>query len=515
MRARLMSCSFVIITLIVGALDLLLPLAAAGQSASFLPQATYQAGTCPTAVVTGDFNGDGIPDLATADYNGQTISILSGQGDGTFGAPTSVPLPNHPSDLIAADFNRDGATDLAYFVSGSYPSNGVFVLLGNGNGTFAAAQAVSGVDFPASIAVGDLNRDGMVDLVVAGETVSAQHTYSEAVWVFLGNGDGTFQPPYRWVWGWGTAGSASCRAIADFDRDGIPDVACTNHDFASILFGNGDGTFQPARQFATGQGDWGNLVVADFNGDGILDVAATPSLSVLIGKGDGTFQSVQTFQPPVVSIVGDFNGDGMPDLAGVEYSANTVSVFINNVPPPGSIWMTPVNALAGQSSLRKMAGCDGCPDAGAITNQGIASGGAYVEFTVPDASLMFVAGLTHAFPATDSAYIDFGIRAQDGWVEVRENDVYQSSTTVIAGDAFRITIDASSGVVSYAKNGAAFYTSAASPTFPLVFAAALYNLNASLTGVTLGVLSPPSGGSGATVIGCDETAKVTTRVHCE
>jgi hypothetical protein len=95
----------------------------------------------------------------------------------------------------------------------------------------------------------------------------------------------------------------------------------------------------------------------------------------------------------------------------------------------------------------------------------------------------------------DSAAIDFGIRAQDGWVEVRENDVYQSSTTVIAGDAFRITVDAS-GVVSYAKNGAAFYTSAASPTLPLVFAAALYSLNASLTGVALGVLSPPSGGSG-------------------
>jgi hypothetical protein len=167
--------------------------------------------------------------------------------------------------------------------------------------------------------------------------------------------------------------------------------------------------------------------------------------------------------------------------------------------------MTPVNALAGQSSLRKMAGCDGCPDAGAITNQGIASGGAYVEFTVPDASLMFVAGLTHAFPATDSAYIDFGIRAQDGWVEVRENDVYQSSTTVIAGDAFRITVDAS-GVASYAKNGAAFYTSAASPTLPLVFAAALYSLNASLTGVALGVLSPPT--TNAALLGARREGKL-------
>ncbi len=146
-------------------------------------------------------------------------------------------------------------------------------------------------------------------------------------------------------------------------------------------------------------------------------------------------------------------------------------------------WTNAMNVTATGNSLLKTSGCDGCYDAGATSQQQIASGDGYAEFTVTETTLLRVAGLTHASTSTNPNTIDFGIRLQSGYAEVRENGVYRADTTVTAGDVFRIAVQ--SGVVRYSKNGSVFYTSTAAPSYLLFFAAALANLNATVTNAVM------------------------------
>jgi hypothetical protein len=144
-----------------------------------------------------------------------------------------------------------------------------------------------------------------------------------------------------------------------------------------------------------------------------------------------------------------------------------------------AVWINQVNASVAGSSLQKVSGCDGCNDAGAVSRQTLFSGNGYAEFTASETGALRVAGLTHAFTVSSPGSIDFGIRLQSGIAEVRENGVYRTDTRFVAGDVFRIAV--ASGVVRYSKNGVVFYTSAVPPVYPLFFAAALANLNATIT----------------------------------
>jgi hypothetical protein len=376
---------------------------------SFLSPVSYPAGVNTEDVVTGDFNGDGRLDLAVASYSSNSVSILLGNAAGTFQPAQNFATGVSPVSLAVGDFNGDGRLDLAV---ANDSINGLNILLGNGDGTFQAPRNVAlpyqfppgytGYNYldghegdlsqtPNSVAVGDLNGDGKVDLVVHGGTLysvpsdySPYDTYysDNYVNVLLGNGDGSFTIKASYHLDNGT--SFAALALGDFNGDGKLDVATpvngevamfpgtgtgtlgSQSSFAagidpisvvagdvngdgkldlvtansgsndvSVLLGNGDGTLQTARNFLAGSHPR-SVAMADFNGDGKVDLAvANPDnndISLLLGNGDGSFRPANNFlagSRPNSVAVGDFNGDGFPDLAVANNVSNNVSVLLN------------------------------------------------------------------------------------------------------------------------------------------------------------------------------------------
>jgi hypothetical protein len=305
---------------------------------SFQDAQHFAAGNFPYFVAVGDFNGDGLPDVAVANITDPgTVSVLLGNGDGSFLAAASFAVGSNPNSVAVGDFNRDGALDLAVAYEGSPPDfrGGVSVLLGNGDGSFQPPRSF-GPGFNISVAVGDFNGDGALDLAVANATNPG------TVSVLLGNGDGSFQAVASYAIG----NNPTSVAVGDFNGDGFPDLAVaywgSSPDFlggVSVLLGNGDGSFQRPRNLVAGDLPH-SVAVCDLNGDGAVDLAVanfsnSGNVTVLLGNGNGTFQDPRTFATlrnttPASVAVSDFNGDGRPDLA----IANTwfVTVLVNNTP---------------------------------------------------------------------------------------------------------------------------------------------------------------------------------------
>jgi len=295
---------------------------------TFQPQVVYPTGTRPTSLVVGDFNRDGKLDLAITNGSDNTVSVLLGNGDGTFQPHVDYATQLNPQWLAVADFNGDGFLDIATANYGpNYQPGSVSILLGNGDGTFQGQVAYPAGINPFGIMTGDFNRDGKIDLAVLNNNGSF------GIYILLGNGDGTFQSPVFYP----TGQNPRIGVVADFNGDGILDLAvgdCIDNNIA-VLLGNDGGTFQNPVFYPTG--DYvSSLVGGDFDGDGKLDLvtsaAASNSISFLKGNGDGTFQ------PNVDSPVGndpgwvtfaDFNHDNAPDLVVANYSGNTVSILLN------------------------------------------------------------------------------------------------------------------------------------------------------------------------------------------
>jgi hypothetical protein len=294
---------------------------------TFQPAVHYAAGSGPFSMAVGDFNGDGFPDLAVADegsppfFGDSTVSVLLGNGDGTF---------------RPGDFNGDGIPDLAVvdYIDPRIGSDGnVSLLLGNGDGTFQDARYSPAAPGALSVAVGDFNGDHISDLAV----LSGRGYLS----VLVSNGDGTFRE-HDYLAG----DDPFSVAVGDFNGDGTPDLAASDagNSRVNVWLGNGDGTFQYRSTSAAGDEPF-SVAVGDFNGDGTLDLAVadydfrSPGVSVLLGNGDGTFQPAMTYDAggyPKSVAVGDFNGDGTPDLAVSLPGSNGVSILLND-----NVWTGP------------------------------------------------------------------------------------------------------------------------------------------------------------------------------
>jgi len=282
-------------------------------------------------IAAGDFNNDGIQDLSVVSIKGSDISVGLGIGNGTFGAWISTFASNAPSLLAVGKF--DGQ-NLSAAVNDGEQMNAA-VMLGDGTGNFpnVAFLDIGGL-YANGFAVADFNGDDKLDIAVAGLATSG----AGKVFIFLGNGDGTFSGPTTFSCGGQGIG---LMVAGDFNGDNIPDLAILNYGTSqvpgniAVLLGNGDGTFQPpkVRHFPKGFLAFGSGIAAgDFKGDGNLDLVVTGfsggrgAVVVLLGQGDGTFKrgAVLNAGPgPQAVAVADFNGDGKPDLVvvGDEYQS--------------------------------------------------------------------------------------------------------------------------------------------------------------------------------------------------
>jgi hypothetical protein len=287
----------------------------------------YATGSFPIALAVADVNGDGHPDLVTANggNNANNISVLLNYGNGTFTAPLLFVADQNPVALAVGYFNNNGKPDLA---GANADSNDVSVLLGENNGTFVAPRS-SIVAGPGPVAMGDFNGDGFADLAVV--------TANPTIDVLLNNGDGTFRNgPVLTL-----PRPAGSVVVGDFNGDGELDIACTSTNssgggIVEVFPGHNNGTFASALT-STADNLNGNLAVGDFNGDGRLDLVATSStgdllISVMLGNGNGTFaaplDTTDSAGPNSVAVA-DFNGDGKQDLAVTE-ETNTVSILLGN-----------------------------------------------------------------------------------------------------------------------------------------------------------------------------------------
>jgi hypothetical protein len=323
----------------------------------------FGAGPDPSAAIAvGDLNGDGLPDVVYAD--GYVSDVLSSVGV-LLGTPSGLgpariyPVGHGANWVTLSDVNGDGALDILAVNSDPFYGHSISVLLGNGHGAFVPGTNVDlGVGASVTcVQAGDLNGDGHVDLV-------ASVSNGTFVYVLLGNGDGTFGPPTLFA----SSNNTHALALADLNGDGHLDVVCGG-DEATVLFGIGDGTFAD-RQFLGVGG--GMPVVSDLNHDGIPDIAFTggSEVTVLLGMGSNKFASPSTFATGFTAAaiaVGDINGDGIPDIATSNDYTSTVSVLLGN--GDGSFGKAPVYPVGGYPTCAAAGDLDGdgIPDL-AVTN---------------------------------------------------------------------------------------------------------------------------------------------------
>ncbi len=360
---------------------------------TFRPSTIYAVGTGPTAVAVADLNGDGKPDLVSANYGSNSVSVLIGNGDGTFQAARNFNAGNSALTFGVAvgDFNGDGNLDVAVLIptDGTSPTE-VRILMGNGDGTLQSPVVTTLSSQETIVACADVSGDKKADLLVNVTSANV----AAGIEVLLGNGDGTFQNPTTVVAG----PQQTLIAVTDFNHDEQGDLVVSLGGAVQIMLNNGDGTFTAgsssgladgyvvdeartadlngdgtpdlivssikyqrcgifscnntkvsvflsgskgalgAEQIAEGDPLVG---VGDFDGDGKMDLAVrvrklfppAASLQIYTGNGDGTFAQPISFPDPgAVRLAADLNGDQLADLIVLDAAAKSVSVILNSTP---------------------------------------------------------------------------------------------------------------------------------------------------------------------------------------
>jgi hypothetical protein len=432
---------------------------------SFLPAVNYSVGQLPLAIVTADFNGDGKLDLAVANYQDNMVSVLLGKRDGTFQAAHAYATGAGPRSIAVGDFNKDGNLDLVTANAGDAT---ISVLLGNGDGSFGQANnfglpQVNGLtQTPLSVAVGDFNKDGKLDLAPTGQTsytttyYGYYGTYYNTVYqgyvnVLLGDGSGNFAASDTQQL---NSTSPLSVQVGDLNADGKPDVAIANADLTSVavLLGNGDGTLGTEADYSAAANPV-SVALGDVNGDGTPDLVTAngyyDSVSVMLGNGDGTFQAAKS--SPVGANVQslaltDLSNDGKLDVVTAAYSSNSANALLGK---GDGTFSPPIAAAVGTGPAGVAIGDfngDGRPDA-ALTNIGSANvsvllnDGAWPPPNAPTLSINSVSvtegntGTTNAnFTVTLSAASSQTITVQyataDGTATVAGNDYLATSGTL-------------------------------------------------------------------------------------
>jgi FG-GAP-like repeat len=284
--------------------------------------ASYPVGKNPTTITTGDLNHDSFTDLITTNISSNSVSILLGNGDGTFKDQIQVHVCQEPRALAMNDFNEDGHADIVLACSGG---DEVALLLGRGNGKFEEGARYPVHRSPVSVAAEDVNGDHHVDLAVA--------LRNDKVKVFLGNGKGELRHGAQYEHG----DTPTSVALSDLNGDGKIDLVVTNggpmSNAVSVWLGNGDGTFRDPKDYSTGRRPLG-VSFGDFNNDRNSDLLVIngekDSFTTFLGNGNATFRpgkDAGADAGPNFGLARDFNGDELVDVAIVNLQSNDLSIL--------------------------------------------------------------------------------------------------------------------------------------------------------------------------------------------
>lgn len=279
-------------------------------------------GLSPTALAVGDFDDDRVDEIAVANFESRTVTVLRSDGTGNFRIKTTLALTHRPTSLIVGNFNQDKRLDL---IVTNFDDGRISIFHGDGAGQLTPTRQIIVGAGPYTLASDDFNRDQILDVAIANAPLGRVTT-------LVGDGTGDFSKTQEIaVGGW-----PSALAVGDFNDDGRRDIAVVNFfdDTVTVLLGNGDGTFEALTPFSVGKEPI-SLAVGDLNGDGFDDLAVAVSeensVKIFLGRGTGRFR-----EGPVLSVgpesravqIADLDQDGSLDLIATSIQSNELKVFL-------------------------------------------------------------------------------------------------------------------------------------------------------------------------------------------